>query len=105
MNVMCVEVSLLRCAMTTESQIPDPNGPPERIPLGHKIIGGVSAGFILAVGGAAAFLALTTVARPTSGALRSQRLKWEERRIQATTEAQLAEQDSSTELPGDVCDD
>jgi len=85
--------------MTTDSQIPDPNGAPLPSPAAQKAIGAVSAGFILAVGGVAAFLAVSATARPTAGALRSQRVKWDERRLEAFAEAQALDQ-----APADVQD-
>ena len=85
--------------------IPDPNGPPalsDRIEASCKLIAAVSAKVLVigSVAGAAAFVAfvaLSAAPRRTSGALRSQRIKWEDRQNQiAEAQCQSTPADNST---------
>jgi hypothetical protein len=80
-----------------EHQVPDPNGPPVLPYCSLKKtrrVFEVSATTVavVALGGVVAFIALGTVTTSTSGALRSQRVKWEEHKAeiaQAQADPQL----------------
>jgi hypothetical protein len=71
--------------------VPDPNGPPvAREPTGDmwRMAGSISIKVV--VGGIATFAVLAVVATPTSGALRSHRVQWEQRQKEVAS-AQEAE--------------
>jgi len=78
---MSVEPSL------PEPGTPDPNGPPV-LSYGTQKFGwsmlqvGVTTTLVVAAGGVVAFLALTTVATPTMGALRIHRIQWQARQLE-----------------------
>jgi hypothetical protein len=91
---------------TPESQLPDPEGPPAPSEHTRKTVAQtLSTGFVVVAGGIAAFLVLATLATPTMGAARSQRIKWEQRRreiAQAQADLARAADDATTPQPGEA---
>jgi hypothetical protein len=88
--------------MTPDSQppIPDPNGPPVSSARTQKLVRrAVSTSIKVVIGGAAALLVLAAVPTRTMGALRSQRIKWQERRQEI---AEVQAQSGAAEAPADV---
>jgi hypothetical protein len=82
------------------ASLPDPNGPPLPAPPSRGKHAGafVLTTFLIACGGAAAFLVSGTTSERTMGALRSQRIKWEERR----REIQDVQQQYCLQTPDDT---
>ncbi len=62
-----------------EMQVPEPEGPSVRSEGTQRNVKRAGNVAVLVIGGTAAFLLLAVVATPTSGALRSQQVKWQER--------------------------
>jgi hypothetical protein len=70
-----------------EMQVPDPEGPPTRRARKQRTVAGILAsGTMVVVGGAAALMVVATAVTPTSGALRSQRVTWQERQREIAEE-------------------
>lgn len=88
----------------TESPLPDPEGPPGLSEQTQKAIAkALGTGFVIVAGGVAAFFVLGTLSVSTSGAPRSQRINWEQRRAdiaQAQAAAAAPSQDAATHRPG-----
>jgi hypothetical protein len=71
--------------------VPEPEGPPVMSEGAQKLVRRLGTmGLTVVIGGTAAFLLLAIVPTRTHGALRSQRVKWQER--QAEIAAEVAEQ-------------
>jgi orotidine-5'-phosphate decarboxylase len=70
-----------------EMQVPEPEGPPVMSDKAQETIQRAGkAAAVVVVGGAAAFLLLSVTAQSTSGALRSQQVKWQQRQADAAEE-------------------
>ena len=71
--------------MSADSPIPDPNGPPVASPHNREVVRrALSFGVKLFLGTTAGLVILACFPTRTMGALRSQRLKWQERRREIT---------------------
>jgi hypothetical protein len=84
-----------------EPQIPNPNGAPVPSQLPRKSkTSPLTKGLAIVVGGVTAFVALSTIATPTMGAARSQRVTWEQRRAEiAQAQAQSDGQSDNAAMP------
>ncbi len=77
-----------------EMQVPEPEGPPVMSERAQKIVRRLGTmGLTVVIGGTAAFLLLAVVPTRTQGALRSQRVTWQER--QSEIAADVAKQQGS----------
>jgi hypothetical protein len=85
--------------MADDDEMPvlDPEGPPVMSERTQKIVQQVGKACLMVIGGTAAFLLLAVVATPTSGALRSQHAKWQER--QRETGEEVARQKATDAAP------
>lgn len=92
-----------------EPQVPDPNGPPAPSEQTAAVVArALTAGLVIVVGGMAAFFVLATLATPTMGAARSQRVRWEQRRdeiAQAQADLASAADDAAAAQRGEAGDD
>jgi len=89
----------------TPQPVIDPNGPPHSLEYAkHAMVQGLSLGAKMVLGGAAVFVALAAIPTRTMGALRSQRVKWQEREKQIETVRAKCDADVTKEDAVDSAD-